>query len=185
MKICFATGNTKKYEEVKKVFDKLGLELEWLKVPKPEPADEWDIAKVAIFAAKEIANEHKVTVVVEDTGFFFEAFNHFPGPHSKFVYRAIGYDGILKLLKGANRKARFLTVAAICEPGKEPITFDGVIDGSVAEEVHGEECEEMPYDRIFIPEGGDKPWILDEESKKKDSHRVRAFTKVAEFILNK
>lgn len=185
MKIHFATGNSKKFEEAKKVFDKFGLELEWLKVPKPEPADEWDIAKVAIFAAKEIANEHNVTVVVEDTGLFFKAFNHFPGPHSKFVYKAIGYEGILKLLDGKDRKAHFLTVAAICEPGKEPITFEATKEGTITEEVFGEEEDEMPYDRIFVPDGYEKAWILIPEVKHKTSHRVRAFTKVAEFISNK
>lgn len=185
MKVYFATGNRKKFEEVKRVFDKHNLELDWLNVPKPEPADEWDIAKVAVFAAKEIANKHNVAVIVEDTGFFFEAYSHFPGPHSKFVFQGIGYEGIFKLLKEKDRTAHFLTVAALCEPGKEPVTFEGVMKGAITEEVHGEETADMPYDRIFMPEGSKKPWILDLESKAKDSHRVRAFTKAAEYIAGK
>ena len=182
MKAYFVTGNQKKYEEVKHLFEEGGIEIEWLNEPKPEPADEWDIKVVAEYAAEVLANKHQKPVVVEDTGFFFKAYNHFPGPHSKFVFHSIGYEGLLKLLDGKDRSASFRIVASFCMPGEKPVSFEGVMDGKVTEEVHGDEASSMPFDRIFIPEGQEKAWILSQEEKIKDSHRTVAFKKMVKHL---
>lgn len=185
MKLHFVTGNQAKFEEVKHLFENKGIELEWLNEPKPEPADEWDIKVVAEYASEFLANKHQFPVIVEDTGFFFDAYENFPGPHSKFVFQTVGYDGIFRLLKGKERGAYFKVVASFCKPGGKPVSFEGIAKGTVTEELFGEEAPIMPYDRVFIPEGHEKAWILTPEVKQEISHRVKAFTKIIEFISNK
>ena len=182
MAYLFATGNQQKFEEAKEIFARFGLQLEWLKEPKPEPVDCWDIRRVAENAAQKLAQKHHKPVIVEDTGFFFSAYNNFPGPHSKFSFYALGYEGLLKLLEGKDRSASFKVAAAFCKPGKKPHIFEGKVTGKITEKPHGDEAPTMPFDRIFIPEGQDKAWILTPEIKMKISHRVEAFEKLAQWL---
>ncbi len=182
MKVYFVTGNKIKFDEVKHIFESNGFEIEWLNEPKPEPADEWDIKAVAEYAAEKLANKHQKPVVVEDTGFFFNAYKDFPGPHSKFAFHALGYEGLLKLLEGKDRAAFFRIVASFCMPGKKPVSFEGRMDGKVAEKVYGEKATQMPFDRIFIPDGYEKTWIEMLEEKLKTSHRTQAFGKMVKYL---
>jgi len=182
MKVYFVTGNRIKFDEVKHIFEGNGIEIEWLNEPKPEPADEWDIKAVAEYAAEKLANKHNKPVVVEDTGLFFNAYKDFPGPHSKFAFHALGYEGLLKLLEGKDRAAFFRIVASFCTPGKKPVSFEGRMDGKVADKVYGKEATQMPFDRIFIPNGYEKAWIETLEEKYKTSHRTLAFGKMVEHL---
>ena len=125
-------------------------------------------------------------VALEDTGLFFEAYPDFPGAMPKFIFEKIGYDGIMRLLKDKNRNAYFKTVAAYCEPGHEPILFEGVMRGKITERVYNEDKDAMSYDRIFIPEGYDVTISdMEMETKNSFSQRAQAFKKLARFLNDK
>lgn len=183
-KIYFATGNKHKFAEVKKVFDEAGIEIEQLDVEKPEIRSD-KVEDIAEYAAEKLANETGKTLFVDDTGIYFKAYPGFPGPYPKFVADTIGYDGIFRLLEGKDRSVYFKTVAAFCEPGKEVVLFDGVMDGTIINEVRCKDKDVMPYERIFAPEGYDKVWAEIPEVKKNISHRVKAFKKLAEWLKSK
>lgn len=55
-----------------------------------------------------------------------------------------------------NRKAEIRICLAYCEPENEPVTFQTIALGSVSEQL-GINTDTYPIDRIFIPEGYDKP----------------------------
>jgi len=185
MKIYFVTGNKGKYLEVKEVMNQYNIKVEHLDIDKPEIKAE-TIEEIAKDAAEKLAKKLKKTIVCEDTGLFFKAYHNFPGPHPKFVYEAIGFEGIFKLLEGKTREAYFMTVAAYCEPGKKAKTFEGMVEGTIAERITKKIFHvQLPYDQIFIPKGYDKPWAEIIEIKKGDSHRVRAFKKLAEWLSKK
>jgi len=179
MKLAFITGNEKKFNDVKDVMKEHGIELEWINEPKPESPDQWDIKQVAIDSAKIVAEQKGKPIVVEDTGLFFDAYNHFPGPHSKFAYHALGLDGLLKLLEGKSRKAEFKVVVAYCEPGQEPKVFEGEDKGTIAEKPDGARDKIMPYRNIFIPSGSKDVLAV---KGGKVGHRVQAFEKLAKWL---
>ena len=181
MKISFLTGNQKKYEEVKQVLADFGIEVEQIDIDKPE-IDSDSILEIAVHAAEKMANELGKPIVVEDTGVFFNAYNNFPGPQSKFVIHAIGFEGLFRLLDVADKSGSFKTVAAFCRPGEKAKTFEGVVNGRWVTDVEVK-LTKMPYDYIFIPEGYEEVWINTPIVKHKISHRAKAFKKLADYLL--
>lgn len=182
MHVTFITTNKHKFEEVSDILKPYPIELEWLRMAYEENHDA-SIEEVARGAAKKLAEELRKPIVLEDTGLFFEAYNGFPGALPKFVYNAIGFKGIMKLLDGEKRGAYFKTVAGFCEPGKEPLLFEGVMHGTISERVHNEGMDAMPYDLIFIPQGYDRTVSdIPLQEKNSISQRGQAFRKFGDFI---
>ncbi|MCL2650538.1 MAG: hypothetical protein FWD60_05855 [Candidatus Azobacteroides sp.] len=140
------------------------------------------IKQIALKAAKEGANLYNKTIVAEDTGLFFNAYYDFPSFNPKWIIKRIGYDGILRLLDGKDRTAYFRSVVAICKPNEEPIAFEGIISGRIAEKVYGEDIDCMDYDRIFIPDGSDVTFSLMMNNKVHISHRKIAFQRLGEYL---
>lgn len=168
--------------EVKAVLAEFDIDVEQIKVSYPEDKEDM-METVARKGAKLIATKLKKAVVVEDTGLFFEAYSGFPGAMPKFIFEKIGYDGIFRLLKEKNRDAYFKTVAAYCEPGEEPILFDGIMKGKITEKIFNEDRDAMPYDRIFVPDGYDVTISdMEVETKNSFSQRAQAFKKFARYL---
>ncbi|MBI2545841.1 non-canonical purine NTP pyrophosphatase [Candidatus Woesearchaeota archaeon] len=181
MKLYFLTGNRHKFEQVRNAMEKLGVEIEQIKVDKPEiQAD--TLEEVSRYAAEKVAAEQGKAVVVEDTGIFFEAFRNFPGVYAKFISHSLGYEGILKLLQGRKRGAYFKTVAAYAEPGKPAVLFSAETHGRISEEVYCQDADVMYYDRIFIPDGWNEPWCKKIAHEDYANHRKAAFVKLAEYL---
>ena len=183
MKITFVTTNKHKFKEVQDILKDYPVELEQLDMDYEENHDE-SIEEIARGAAKKLADKLNRPVVLEDTGLFFEAYNNFPGALPKFVINSIGFKGIFKLLGGESRKAYFKTVAAFCEPDSEPILFEGIMKGEITEKIYNEHKDEMPYDKIFIPEGKNKTISeMTLEEKNSFSQRAEAFKKFGAYLL--
>ncbi|MEX0650290.1 MAG: RdgB/HAM1 family non-canonical purine NTP pyrophosphatase [Candidatus Andersenbacteria bacterium] len=182
MKIYFVTTNKHKFQEVQDILKDYPIELEQLDRSYEENHDA-SIDEVARSGALQMLKEINAPVVVEDTGLFFEAYEGFPGALPKFVMNTLGFKGILKLLEGESRKAYFRTVVGYAEPGQEPQLFEGIMRGSITEEVHNPEADVMPYDKIFIYEGQAKT-ISDMTAEEKSalSQRGESFRKFGEYI---
>jgi len=185
MKIIFITTNKYKFKEVRGILKDYPIELEQLSMEYEENHDS-GIEEIARGVARKLAIEIGEPILVEDTGLFFEAYNNFPGALPRFVFNTIGYKGIFKLLQGESRKAYFKTVAAYCEPNKEPVLFDGAMKGDITNKIYNEDKDAMPYDRIFIPEGESKT-ISDMTLEEKNalSQRAESFEKFGDYIVNK
>lgn len=185
MKVTFVTTNKHKFQEVQDVLKDYSIELEHLDMEYEENHDS-SLDEIARSAAKKLANQLQKPIVLEDTGLFFEAYNNFPGALPKFVINSIGFKGIFKLLQDESKKAYFKTVAAFAEPGQEPVLFEGIMRGAITEEIHNKDKDEMPYDKIFIPEGKTET-ISDMtlEEKNSFSQRAQAFRKFGEYLSTK
>lgn len=187
MKIAFVTTNRGKFEEVENLLKSYDVYIEWINRKYEEDADD-TVEDTAKKAAKKLSNELKMPIVLEDTGLYFKAYNGFPGPSPKFVFKTLGYKGIFKLLDGESREAYFETFAAYCEPNSEPVIFNGKMHGEIANKIFNPEkdFDFMPYDRIFVPEGK-KITISDMTMNEKNqlSQRSKAFRKFGEFLKNK
>ncbi|HLC43737.1 MAG TPA: RdgB/HAM1 family non-canonical purine NTP pyrophosphatase [Patescibacteria group bacterium] len=187
MKIAFVTTNKGKFEEVENLLKSYGVDVEWINRKYEEDNDD-TVEDTAKKAAKKLADELKKPIVLEDTGLFFEAYDGFPGPSPKFVFKTLGYKGIFKLLDGDSKKAYFETFAAYCEPDGEPMTFSGKMQGEITTQVFNAEkdFDFMPYDRIFIPEGEDRTISdMTMEEKNQLSQRSKAFREFGEFLKDR
>ncbi|MEE3343809.1 MAG: non-canonical purine NTP pyrophosphatase [Bacilli bacterium] len=153
-KIVYVTGNWAKLASAKQALEPLGYVVENVKMETPEiQAD--DVSEVAKYSAKWAALELNVPVLKNDSGLFVNALNGFPGVYTHYVDDTLGVDGLLKLMKGIkDRTAYFKESIAYCEPGEEPIVFEGITKGKIDVKKSGKYG--WSWDFVFIPEGEDK-----------------------------
>jgi len=113
--------------------------------------------------------------IIDDSGLFVTALKDFPGVYSAHCYKTLGWQGILKLLEGADdRSARFECCAGLLIDGKRHI-FTGVTEGSISEAPRGESG--FGFDPVFIPNGTSMTFAeMDHSIKNRISHRGRAFS---------
>lgn len=183
MKIHFVTGNPNKLREARKILEGIELEQIDLDIREIQAKEVEDVVKEK---AKAAANLTRKTIMVEDTGFYLDAFNGFPGAMIVWAMKDIGNKGILKLMKGIeNRRVTVKAAIGYCLPGSEPKVFVGIVRGKVAEKEMG--TEGFGFDPIFIPEGHSQTYAeMGLEDKNKISHRKKALEKFREYIrMNK
>ena len=89
---------------------------------------------------------------------------------------------LLAELSGSdNRAARFRTVIALIQ-GSEEHLFEGIVEGEIATEERG--TEGFGYDPVFVPEQLGQTFAeLGVEVKNGISHRARAVSRLADFLL--
>jgi dITPase (EC 3.6.1.-) len=182
MKIRIATSNPHKLAEISKILTPFGIAVERLDAEKVEVQDD-DVAIVARKAAELLCPRYGDYTVVEDTGLYIDALGGFPGPYAEYVYRTIGLSGVLKLLEGvSNRFAVFKCAVAICLGGEVHV-FTGETRGYIVHVPKG--SGGFGYDPIFMPEGSGLTYAeMGEEAKNKVSHRAKAFTALARWLVS-
>lgn len=180
MPLLFATTNEGKAAEASRVLSSFGVSVEQATVNVPEPKT-LDLEET-IRAKAEIAfNLVGEPVVVEDTGLFLDAYPNFPGTYTKYSVQTIGLPGILKLLEGKPRGAEFRTAVAFASSDGVEV-FWGSVRGTISASLAGVSHAQLPFDSVFIPEGGSKTFAELGETKDADSHRARAFRALGEWL---
>ncbi|MDF2156280.1 non-canonical purine NTP diphosphatase [Algoriphagus sp. CAU 1675] len=188
MKICFATNNTKKIEEVKAA---LGSDFEIVSLKEvgcneelPETGD--TLEHNAFQKARYVKENYGVDCFADDTGLEVEALAGAPGVYSGRYAGEPRSDErnielLLKNMQGLeNRKARFRTVIALILDGEE-FQFEGIAKGEILEEKVGEGG--FGYDPVFCPEGYEKTFAeLSLDEKNQISHRGKAVRALIEFL---
>ena len=127
-------------------------------------------------------------VIADDSGLEVEALGGAPGIYSARYAGAhtMERDKIDKLLRelarvrarGDARRARFCCVVALARNGDLLETFEGIVEGRIADEARGDSG--FGYDPIFIPEGFEQTFgELPTELKNTISHRARAIRALA------
>ncbi len=175
------TQNEGKFREFLELSKEHGVVLKQLPSPKVE-VQLRSLEDIAVYAASVALVEWGVPLFVEDAGLFIEALKGFPGPYSSYVYKTLGVDGILKLMKDVkNRKAYFKSVIALAIPGEGVRIFTGIVRGSIALEAQG--TGGFGFDPIFIAEGMNKTFAeLSISEKNRLSHRGKAFTSMVMWM---
>ena len=182
MKIFYVTGNWAKIKSAKQILEPLGIEIEQIKMDTTEiQADTFE--EIATYSAKEASNILNKPILKNDSGLCIEALGGFPGPYTHYVDEKLGEDGILKLLDGVkNRKAYFIEVLAYCMPGKEPIIFKSITNGSIAKEKSGKYG--WSWDFIFIPEGYKKTMGNYKDEERFLMWNTQGYKKLADYLKN-
>ena len=177
-KIYFITSNKGKVLEAQNRFSKVKVEIVQKNIGYPEVQAD-TLEDVAGFGVRYIQNKIvNEPFILEDAGLFIEVLNGFPGVYSAYVYRTIGCQGILRLLKEFdNRKATFRSVFVYKEPINKSKFFIGECHGKISLEMLGENG--FGYDPIFIPDGSDKTFAqMQTDEKNSYSHRGKSLDKL-------
>jgi XTP/dITP diphosphohydrolase len=179
--VFFATGNVHKFDEARRVLAEYGIATAMVRIKTLEIQDD-DNQNVAKASAQEAAQRSRLPLIAEDAGLFVEALSGFPGPYSKHVYKTIGMEGILTLLRGSrNRKACFRSAVAFNDGRGTAECFVGVVEGTITEQPRGKGG--FGFDPIFEPK--EKPGKtfgeMTIEEKSYISHRARALRAFAEW----
>jgi inosine triphosphate pyrophosphatase len=134
--------------------------------------------------SKLAADKTKKTVFVEDTSLCFSSLNGLPGPYVKDFIKKIGIKGLSELAnKYEDNTAIALVSIGYCEPGKEPMVFQGKVKGKI---VSPRGDTRFQWDQIFMPEGfGITFSEMTMEEKNKISHRKKAFEVLRAWLENK
>jgi XTP/dITP diphosphohydrolase len=174
------TSNAGKAAEVAAFFNGL-LEVDHVALDVPEHRSS-DIAEITRRKAQYAYSQLNTPLIVDDTGFFIDALNGFPGTYAAFVLNSIGNTGILKLMEGVpDRSARFTTGIAYADEHDIQV-FTGNLEGRIARNPRGNNG--FGYDPIF--EVG--RMTLAETSlqeKSRISHRARALSSFHDWFIAK
>jgi len=130
-------------------------------------------------------------VIADDSGLEVDALDGEPGIYSARYAgaNATERDKIDKLLRELDRvrgtddrrHARFRCVVALARNGSLLGTFEGIVEGEIANAVRGDYG--FGYDPIFIPEGFDQTFgELPKEVKNAISHRAKAIRALANSL---
>jgi XTP/dITP diphosphohydrolase len=179
-RLTIVTHNPGKVREFQAGLSHRGIELHHLNRTYHElQAD--TLEEVASFGLQDLAAEVEGDFCLEDSGLFIDALHGFPGVYSAYVYRTVGLNGLLKLLKGVeDRRASFASVIAVSWEGETHL-FRGEVAGQIARAPRG--TEGFGYDPIFIPDGERSTFAqMSLTEKLKHSHRGRALEKVRAFL---
>lgn len=182
----FATTNVHKFAEARQVLAEYGIAAALLKLETIEIQDD-DIQRIAKASAEDAAKKSSMPILVEDAGLFIEALRGFPGPYSSYVYRTLGVDGMLKLMKDISRRdAFFQSAVAFFNPEIQstPICFEGNVKGKICYRVQGKQG--FGFDPIFEPLGGNGRTFAEMTTAEKNrySHRAWALRKFAKWYVS-
>lgn len=190
MKICFASNNIKKLEEISSKLNGSPIELITLDQTGitediPETGDTFH--HNAMQKAQYVFNKTGLYCFADDSGLEVHALGGAPGVYSA---RYAGeqrnandnMDKLLKELKGkTDRSASFKTVIALLHPSGGYF-FEGEIKGTIIDEKRGQKG--FGYDPIFIPDGYDITFAeMPAELKNTISHRALAVDKLVTFLM--
>lgn len=188
MKICFATNNPKKIEEVKAAlgdqFEIVSLRDIGCTEELPETGNTLD--HNAFQKARFVKEKYGVDCFADDTGLEVEALDGQPGVYSGRYAGEPRSDAknmeklLLNLSGKQSRKAHFRTVIALILKGEE-YAFEGIVSGQILQKGQGNGG--FGYDPIFRPDGFQGSFAeMSMEQKNKISHRGRAVQQLSNFL---
>lgn len=189
MQLIVATRNAHKTREIEQIFGSASAVRDLTAHPEISEITESGMSFEENAKLKAIAVSRKLPglVIADDSGLEVDALGGAPGVRSARYagVNASNTERIAKLLsrvantgtKSDRRRARFRCVLAVARDGQVLATFEGVVDGKIAERPRG--SHGFGYDPIFIPDGFKETFAeLPEEVKNNISHRAEAVRKL-------
>ena len=191
--LIMATNNEHKLREIRQIlgdkYEVKGLKERGCLEDIPETSD--TLEGNALQKARYVYEHYGLNCFADDTGLEVEALGGAPGIYTARYGSMNGYGDshdsdaniacLLDRLQGATtRKARFRTVIALLQGGKEHL-FEGIVEGEILTERRGQDG--FGYDPIFAPvETGITFAEMGPAEKNRISHRGRATQKLVAFL---
>lgn len=181
--IVFVTHNKGKIASAKKDLQGVDLQIFEYELEEPRSDDVSYISETKVRQAYEIVKKPCISI---DCGFFIDALHGFPKAFVNFALDTIGITGILKLMeKEENRKCRFQECLSYYD-GVQLKQFMGVHEGSLAEEILGQDTDKKWSDLwyIFVPHGYLKTLAqMTEEERKQRSENKKEKSPMQQFAI--
>ncbi len=154
--ITFVSGNSYKYEEVRRYLSEFDptLVVEQATVDLPE-YQTLDIRSIALAKAEETWRLLQKPVLIDDSGLYLERYHNFPGPLIKNVLQGIGLEGFWLLAKDDPRATYLSCLAYYYAPHTYKL-FEGTCSGTIIQATENKKTKRMPFGdttSLFIPEG--------------------------------
>jgi XTP/dITP diphosphohydrolase len=182
--IFFATNNVNKFDEARRVLAEHNVAVGMLRVKSLEIQSE-SLEEIARASALNAFEKCHLPIIVEDAGLFTDALNGFPGPYAAYVYKTVGNQGLLRLMKTVRaRSARFESaIAYFSAELQSPVCFHGEVLGEITgEERRGSDRSGFGFDPIFKPLDSSKTFAeMTIVEKNEHSHRARGLRKFAHW----
>ena len=187
MKICFATNNGHKLQEIREIlgerFEVISLKEAGFDGEIPETHE--TLEENSLEKAEFVYQRIKTPIFSDDSGLEIPALDGRPGVHS--AHYAGTRDAQANMSKVLNemtgiedRRAQFRAVITFFD-GSQSQQFEGIVKGHIASEQSG--VDGFGYDPIFIPEINQVTFAeMSAEAKNAISHRKRAVEKLAIFL---
>lgn len=172
--LFFVSSNRHKFDEAKKILDSFKINLKFFKHELQEVQSD-SIKTISQHKARLAFQKLKSSVIVEDDSLEIDSLKGFPGPYSSYVFKTIGNNGILKLVK-KNRKAKFRSTITFCDKNLVK-SFDGMVLGNISKTRKG---NGWGYDPVFVPKNNSKTFA-EIKNKNELSHRFKALQKFAKW----
>ena len=193
IELVVATRNTHKTREIQHILGPdfrvrdLGAHPEVTEIVESGISFEENAKLKALTASKQLP----ALVIADDSGLEVDALDGAPGIYSARYAgtNATDTDKIDKLLRELvrvratedGRRARFRCVVAIARNGDLLGTFEGIVEGRIADNVRG--VLGFGYDPIFVPDGFEQTFgELPVEVKNAISHRAKAVHALADRL---
>ncbi len=187
----FATNNRHKLEEVQQAVGRLITVISLAEagctdnLPETGHTLEDNARQKAEYVFKKLG----VACFADDSGLEVEALDgepgaasaHYAGPHRS---SSDNINLLLEKLKGiSSRKARFRCVIALADSCGTQL-FEGILSGSITSAPRGNNG--FGYDPVFVPDGETRTLAeMTMEEKNRISHRARAVSRLARYLLTK
>ncbi len=182
--IRFVTSNTHKFQEAREKFSQAGMAIDHVAMAYPE-IQAMTMKQVAIQSASTLTSYLDPPFFIEDSGMTVDSLNGFPGPYSSYVFKKIGWQGILSLLSDKeDRRATFYSVIVYIDSNSDLHVFEGIQNGIISKEARG--TGGFGFDPIFIPEGSSHTYAeMSIKMKNQQSHRGKSLQLFLNSLLNK
>jgi XTP/dITP diphosphohydrolase len=192
--VVLATRNAKKLDELRRILDAEGLDVELLGSDSfdgmPDvPETGATFADNALLKARAVAEATRLPAVADDSGLCVDALNGMPGVLSARWSGRHGDDvGNLALVLAqvaevpdSRLGAGFVCAAALALPDGRTEVVEGEVRGVLVREPRGEGG--FGYDPVFVPEGETRTTAeMPADEKDALSHRGRAFRALAPVV---
>lgn len=185
--IVFATGNKGKLAEAQQLMPHVQLISRKVDFAEPRSNDLEVIAREKLRQARAVIGG---PCFVQDSGFYVEALNGFPGSYVNFALETIGVEGLLKLMEGKENRACGFRQCLAYYDGQAEHIFISENTGTLASALAGQDCAAQWSGlwHIYIPEGWNKTlseFSQDELNQRRMEtngtlHQLAAFLKVEE-----
>jgi XTP/dITP diphosphohydrolase len=187
-KLCFATNNAHKLEEIQAIlgdsFELLSLKDVGCSEELPETGN--TLEANSLQKAQYLYDHYQVNCFADDSGLEVHALGGEPGVYSaRYAGEQRSHaDNNTLLLNNlqdkTDRTAQFRAVITLIQNGVVN-QFEGVVKGQIVKDYKG--TGGFGYDPIFVPEGYDRTFAeMDLVEKTKISHRGRSFEKLVAFL---
>jgi inosine triphosphate pyrophosphatase len=181
MKIKFITGNQNKFNEIQKLLTSQDVIYQNIDLIEIQGNSKEIAINKCIEALK--YNIEKEPIFVEDTCLCLDAWgDDLPGPYIKYFLKAVGVEGIIKMLSGfTNKKASAVCTIAFSISGKVDFVFQGITRGQIVNIPRG--SNGFDWDSIFQPTLCDKTYAeMNVDEKNLISHRTKATKEFEKYL---